>query len=103
MKKIIIVLLVGISFYACKTVHDTIRPLDLGMTKQDILLEIGNNYAIESMSDTPDGRLEILRYPADLYPAYLLVFLNGKLVEINRDYQPIMPQQNVNITEEKKD
>lgn len=100
MKRLLLFLLIGIALSACRTVHDTVRLLELGMEKQSVLLKIGNSYAIESVSDTPDGRVEVLRYPTDNYPAYLLVFFNDKLIEINRDHQPLIPQQNVNITKE---
>ncbi len=103
MKKILAILLIIIITSACKSIHETIKPLDLGMDKNEVILKIGNNYSIESRSNTPDGKLEVLRYPRDYYPAYLLVFLDDELIEIQKDHQPVVPEQNVNITTKDKE
>mgnify|MGYP006949393715 CR=1 FL=1 len=104
MKKILIIIMffVGFIFNACKSAIDTVKPLDLGMEKQNVLYIIGDDYAIETISETPNGRLEILRHPKAYYPGYFLVFQDGKLVEINRDNLPTVPQQNINVTKEKE-
>lgn len=101
MKKILLILSFVFVLVACKSIDNTITQVDLGMTKQEILLILGNDYAIETLADTPEGRLEVLRFPKVHNPAYFLHFMDGKLVEVQKDNY--WQQQNINITQEKKE
>lgn len=88
MKKIFILLLISSILCSCKVFYgenydDSVKKLELGMSKKEVLHIMGNNYVIQNSSSTPDGNIEILLFNTIFYSNYALVFLDGELIEIN--------------------
>jgi len=71
------------------------KELSLGMTKQEVLNILGKDYYIESLSDTEDGKLEVLTFydGPKSNQAFTLYFLNDKLKEFNKYIPPYIPQE----------
>ncbi|NDV79777.1 hypothetical protein [Dysgonomonas sp. 511] len=99
LSRIFCFLFVSAILVSCSTVDDGIKKTQLGMTKQQVVKVMGDNYQIKAMTQTSEGALEIWRYTMYVLDSsrqqttarsyYLLHFLNGKLVEMyQEDAQP---------------
>lgn len=92
-KKLLFSTLIVVLFAACASHSKTIRDIELGMSKQQVVSIMGKGYISESSVQHPDGNVEIISYTSSAYDAsstlittkYILHFLNGKLVEWYRD------------------
>lgn len=76
------------------------KNLSLGMTKQEVLNIMGNDYYIESLSNTDEGQVEVLTF-TKMNPEFSLCFLNNTLKEFHR-YIPPYPHtpQEVRVVKE---
>lgn len=80
------------------TARMKVQDVQLGMTKQQVISKMGNQYDVASLRQTEQGNVEILRYTHsevrnDVYvpvSSYYFHFLNGKLVEMHNE--DILPQ-----------
>jgi len=102
MKKLLFILFASIIFASCATfygpnLNELSKRLELGMSRQESVSIMGKDYFIESSSQTPDGKVEILHFRSAYYQEYLLYFLNDELVEFHR-YIP--PQQDIRVIKE---
>lgn len=75
------------------------QQLELGMSKQDAINIMGNDYYIESSFQAPEGNVLILHFRSTYYSEYLLYFLNNELTEFHK-YIP--PRPDVHILKEEK-
>lgn len=70
------------------------KELDLGMTKQEVIVIMGKDYMIESLSETDEGKMEVLHfYNGGGGPTYILYLLNNNLVEFHKYISPCPPQE----------
>lgn len=91
MKKIIrynllaFILTCVISLSSCGTwnLSSKMKQLELGMTKQEVIHILGNNYSTIGAIATPDGNLETVFYTGDGVTSgdYTVRYLDGKLFE----------------------
>lgn len=100
MKKILGVLLLIFLLHSCKALmgvnyEKVTKELSLGMTKQEVLQILGKDYYIESLSNTDEGKLEVLTFYKGHKnnQAFTLYFLNDKLKEFNKYVPPYVPQE----------
>ena len=102
MKKIILILfIVGLLFSACSVskLDRSVKSLELGMSKKQVIRAMGDKYTLEFKSVTPEGNVEALRYHASDAESnkhsYVLHFLDGNLVEVSHHFmsskQPAFP------------
>lgn len=101
MKRIIVVLFVILLFVSCMVSNTSklTQQLELGMAKSQVIDIMGKDYFVESLQQTDEGKMEILHFYSTYYPAYLLYFLNDKLVEFHRYVPPVYQPQNVPINQ----
>lgn len=105
MKNLLCLIIISISLYSCNVLSynpltDKINNLRIGMSKDEAISTMGNKYYLESISQEENGELEILKcYSSNDIP-YLLHFLNGTLILINRHYPPYVPEQKITIKQE---
>lgn len=108
MKTLFFTLAISIIFSACNSLYintnneKNVQNLQIGMTKDEAIEVMGKNYSIESVSQEQDGVLEIWKYDSIYSSPYLLHFLDGKLIFLNRFYPPVIPQQNITISHDEK-
>lgn len=103
MKKITFILFTMLIVTSCGTMYGPnmeklTQHLELGMTKLQALDLMGNDYFVESMRQTDEGKMEVLHFRSSYYHNYLLYFLNDKLVEFHRYIPPTPMQQGIRIT-----
>lgn len=109
MKKILFIFFSVAMLTSCATIYGpntqkNAQMLILGMTRNEAIAVMGNDFIIESAAEVREGTLEVLRFQSYSYPHYFLYFLNGRLTEFHRDMTPIPPTQNeVRVVEEKDD
>jgi len=59
----------------------------LGMSKEQVINILGNDYLIASSSkDIYGNHIEVLAYKSDVHEEYKLKFINAKLTEWNREH-----------------
>jgi hypothetical protein len=94
MRKTVFAALFSLVLLSCATIRSGVRSLELGMTKSEVISKMGDDYEVETLRQTDRGNLEVLRYTQYTQPEagakmipleyYMLHFLNGKLVEVNK-------------------
>lgn len=68
------------------SMKDSLKNVELGMTKQQVISIMGNNYTPIAAIDSPDGKLERISYSNSVYEVdYIFVFRNGKLFEWHKE------------------
>lgn len=64
-----------------------IRNVKLGTTKDEVIKTLGDKYLINTAAKDKDGKLiEVLAYRSSHSEEYKLKFVNGILIEWNREY-----------------
>lgn len=97
MKKLLLGLFFCLIVTSCAVFYGTdmdsrAKKLQLGMTRQEVINIMGNDYYIESSSQMPEGNLVVLHYNATVYyNEYLIYLLDGELVEFHRYVPPPAP------------
>lgn len=93
-----LLLILSLFFVSCGTQMKGISNVQLGMSKQTAVSILGTDYKVMTMAQTEQGNLEIIRYQnmemgstAYIQVEYYLHFLDGKLVELNREEPQNMP------------
>lgn len=86
--------------YGGPNMDDRAKKLVLGMTKEDAVRIMGNNYFIEFSSQTPEEQIEVLHFRSISYNEYLLHFVNGELIEFHKYAAPTPIQNNVRVIKE---
>ena len=103
MKKIIPLLIILLVLSSCASfsgMEKRVKQLELGMSKQDALNIMGKNYFIESASQTPQGKLEVLHFRSSTSRDYLLYFTNDRLSEFHLYVSPV---QDIRIIKEESE
>lgn len=103
MKKVFVLFALIFLVASCVSYRGYIEKLYIGMPKERALSIMGKDYSIERMAKTEDGLIvEVFRFPAhpNMYPAYLLFFENGTLVEVLNDKKPQFPSQEIKVKHE---
>lgn len=94
-KKLFIALSLTFLLSACGAYNGAskVKQITLGMTKEQVISIMGNNYKADGAIDHPDGVIEIISYhgieDAMSYPKDVIYFFriqNGKLIEWYKDY-----------------
>jgi len=68
------------------------KKLEIGMTKQEVVNIMGNDYITIAARQTPEGALETVKYGT--YYLYIISFMDGKLVEwVYEEFIPNQQQQ----------
>ncbi len=85
MKKILIILLYVFVLYSCATtaLNKSVKKVELGMTKKEIVKIMGKTYNSSGAVKTPEGNLETIKYTDTTTSGYTFHFLNDKLVKWN--------------------
>lgn len=78
-----------------------VQQLELGMTKQEVVNIMGKDYFVESVSQKPEGKLEILHFRSTYYVPYLVYFTDGRLTEYHRYIPPTPINQEIRVVKEK--
>ena len=70
------------------------KELSLGMTKQEVIKIMGEDYYIESLSETDEGKIEVLTFydGPKTNQKFTLHFINNKLREFHKYIPPYTPQ-----------
>lgn len=107
MRKILVILLSVFLLNSCASQGglnrmEKLEKLELGMSKKEVLAIMGDKYIVDSVSETPEGKMEVLSFNATYhYPEYLLYFLDGRLKEYHRVVPlPPVPTQDVRVVKD---
>ena len=106
MKKIVFVCTLIVILSSCKALVGTnyeklTKKVDLGMTKQEVIKILGKDYYIESLSETYEGKLEVLTfYDVSIdNQRFTFYFLNDTLKEFHK-YIPPYPPHDIRVIKE---
>ena len=69
------------STFGIVSLGSKMKQLEIGMTKAETLSILGNTYDVIAASQTPDGKLEVLRFVGMNSGFYTIYLLDSKLVE----------------------
>ncbi len=98
MKKMFLVLISSAILTSCSVLNapdssKLVPQITLGMSKEEAIGIMGErNSSIESISNVPEGLLEVIRFNYISSPDYLFYFINGRLVELHRYIPPVTNQ-----------
>lgn len=103
MSKIVFILLFVfsvVSLTSCSIIYGVdldkqAQKLELGMSRQEAVEILGNDFYVESASQLPEGKLEVLHFKSLYYNDYLLYFIDGYLTEFHRYIIPTVPEVKV--------
>lgn len=92
-KRLIVFCLIGHFLTGCVSngitwsANANIKKIALGMSKEQVIQVMGNDYLVSSSSKDDDGNnIEILVYKSDSHEEYRLNFVNNRLTEWNREF-----------------
>lgn len=94
LKKAALLLVLSIVLVSCATSFDSsVKNLQLGTTKADVIKKLGKDYQVVSMEQTDKGYAEVIRYAINpskdknVAPSYryILYFLDEKLVKLGHE------------------
>ncbi|GAB2529014.1 hypothetical protein [Spirosoma aerophilum] len=92
-KSFLLIYCIGCLLTGCISNHITwsananIKKIALGMSKDQVIQILGDDYMIASSSkDERGNRIEVLAYKSDAYVEYKLKFVNALLAEWNREH-----------------
>lgn len=79
---------------------DRAKKLELGISKQEAIKIMGNNYFIEFLSQNANKQVEVLHFRSIYYNEYLLHFIDGRLFEFHKYIPPSSTQRDVHVIKE---
>lgn len=92
-KSLLLMYCIGYLLTACVSNHITwnthanIKKVAIGMSKEQVVKILGNDYLVSSSSkDERGNNVEVLAYKSDIHEEYRLKFINTQLAEWNREF-----------------
>lgn len=97
---IVLFVVLGCVTFSCSSYRDSmnveerVRKVTIGMTKDEVVNIMGNNYqSIEAFKTSGGDGVELLSYTNLQDDVYILRFENGRLVERNTDLKVMRKKQ----------
>lgn len=91
LQKVSVIAFFSLILVSCgASMQSNIQQTRVGMSRSEVISKLGNDFEVMSMSATPQGSVEVIRYTTQkaedgtVKPdkEYILRFLNDKLVEL---------------------